>query len=185
MDRKKRNGWKRLTALLLCILYGSAIILSTTGCGRTAAEIPSAEGTEEGSSTEETESSVAAMGRYMESTTPLPDGADSEGRTMTMLSDNRLAYFDAAAGLLLSEDEGKSWSPAETYSNIVPQDGFVNNSSIAPDGSLILCHVQSLENQELVYNKIDMDTAGNKSEVLGQLEHGDYINKVYAKSETV
>ncbi len=110
MDRKKRNGWKRLTALLLCILYGSAIILSTTGCGRTAAEVPSAEGTEEGSSTEETESSVAAMGRYMESTTPLPDGADSEGRTMTMLSDNRLAYFDAAAGLLLSEDEGKSWS---------------------------------------------------------------------------
>ena len=108
MDRKKRNGWKRLTALLLCILYGSAIILSTTGCGRTAAEVPSAEGTEEGSSTEETESSVAAMGRYMESTTPLPDGADSEGRNMTMLSDNRLAYFDAAAGLLLSEDEGKS-----------------------------------------------------------------------------
>ena len=184
MDRKKRNGWKRLTALLLCILYGSAIILSTTGCGRTAAEVPSAEGTEEGSSTEETESSVAAMGRYMESTTPLPDGADSEGRTMTMLSDNRLAYFDAAAGLLLSEDEGKSWSPAETYSNIVPRDGFVNNSSIAPDGSLILCHVQSLENQELVYNIIGMDTAGNKREVLGQLEDGDYINKVFAKSET-
>ena len=73
MNRKKRDGWKRISALLLCILYGSAIILSTTGCGRTAPEVPSAEGTEEGSSTEETESSVAAMGRYMESTTPLQD----------------------------------------------------------------------------------------------------------------
>lgn len=184
MDRKKRNGWKRLTALLLCILYGSAIILSTTGCGRTAAEIPSAEGTEEGSSTEETESSVAAMGRYMESTTPLPEGADSEGRTMTMLSDNRLAYFDAAAGMFFSEDEGKNWTPAEGYKDIVPEEGYVNNSSIAPDGSLILCNVQSTGNHEISFTLIGMDTAGNSREASGQLEDGDYINKVFAKSET-
>ena len=101
------------------------------------------------------------MGRYMESTTPLPEGADSQGRTMTMLSDNRLAYFDAAAGLLLSEDEGKAGALRKHTVILFPR-MFVNNSSIAPDGSLILCHVQSLENQELVYNIIGMDTAGTK-----------------------
>lgn len=188
MNGKKRNGWKRLSASLLCILYGSAIILNLTGCGKTVPVVPSAEGavegTGEGSGAEETESSVTAMGRYMESVTALPEGAESEGRTMTLLNDNRLAYFDAAAGLFVSEDEGKSWSPAENYRNIVLKEGFVNNSSIAPDGSLILCHVKSLENKELVYNIIGMDTAGNSREVLGRLEDGDYINKVFAKSET-
>ena len=57
--------------------------------------------------------SVAAMGRYMESTAPLPEGASVEGRTMTMLTDGRLAYFDAKSGLHPSSDEGKSWIPAE------------------------------------------------------------------------
>ena len=45
--------------------------------------------------------SVAAMGRYMESTAPLPEGASVEGRTMTMLTDGRLAYLDAKSGLHL------------------------------------------------------------------------------------
>ena len=108
MDRKKKWMETFNSIIALYSLWLCHYLKVRQGCGRTAAEVPSAEGTEEGSSTEETESSVAAMGRYMESTTPLPDGADSEGRTMTMLSDNRLAYFDAAAGLLYLKMRGKA-----------------------------------------------------------------------------
>ena len=87
---------------------------------------------------------VAAMGRYMESTTPLPEGASVEGRNMAMLTDGRLAYFDAKTGLHLSPDEGKSWTPAENNEELltnISEDGYVSGASIAPDGSMLLSYL--------------------------------------------
>ena len=68
MDGKKRSSRKRLSALLLCILYVSTILISMTGCGKETSGVstaPAEDRTEEGSRAQETESSVAAMGRYM------------------------------------------------------------------------------------------------------------------------
>lgn len=186
MNGKKRSSRKRLPALLLCILYVSTILISMTGCGKeasTASTKPAEGSAEEGSRAQETESSVAAMGRYMETAFALPEGADSEGRTMTMLSDDRLAYFDVKAGMFLSEDEGRSWTPYEKAADIIPGDGYVNNSSIAPDGSLILCNMQYTEEQKMSSALIGMDASGSRREASGLLADGDYINKVFAKSE--
>ena len=102
---------------------------------------------------------------------------------MTMLSDDRLAYFDVEAGMFLSEDEGRSWTPYEKAADIIPGDGYVNNSSIAPDGSLILCNMQYTEEQKMSSALIGMDASGSRREASGLLADGDYINKVFAKSE--
>ena len=77
MNGKKRSSRKRLPALLLCILYVSTILISMTGYGKeasTASTKPAEGSAEEGSQAQETESSVAAMGRYMETAFALPEG---------------------------------------------------------------------------------------------------------------
>ena len=103
---KHKKIRKRIPALLICILYTMTVLLSMTGCGTkktgsggAASEESGAASEENGRDTQAESGSVAAMGRYMESTAPLPEGASVEGRTMTMLTDGRLAYFDAKSGL--------------------------------------------------------------------------------------
>ena len=91
---KHKKIRKRIPALLICIVYTMTVLLSMTGCGTkktgsggTASEESGAASEENGRDTQAESGSVAAMGRYMESTAPLPEGASVEGRTMTMLTE--------------------------------------------------------------------------------------------------
>ena len=194
---KHKKIRKRIPALLICILYTMTVLLSMTGCGTkktgsggTASEESEAASKENGRDTQAESGSVAAMGRYMESTAPLPEGASVEGRTMTMLTDGRLAYFDAKSGLHLSSEEGKSWIPAEHNEELkknISEDGYVSGASIAPDGSILLSYLMfegegaSLKADSSVI-RIGVD--GNMSEVPANMEDGDYVGKVFAKSES-
>lgn len=196
MLRYKKNG-KKFTALPVSILCMAAALLVLAGCGakKTGSAETSSQGTEaedgeSGQNTQEESSSVAAMGRYMESTEPLPEGASVEGRTMTMLTDGRLAYFDAKTGLYLSQDEGKNWDPSEKREEIqakIPGDGYMSSASIAPDGSLLFCYLKFDREEEslsAVSSVIRIGTDGTVAEIPSSMEDGDYVSKVFAKSES-
>lgn len=194
---KHKKMRKRIPALLICVLYTMSVLLSMTGCGTKQTDSGGAalEGTgaaseENSRETQEESGSVAAMGRYMESTTPLPEGASVEGRNMTMLTDGRLAYFDAKTGLHLSPDEGKSWTPAENNEELltnISEDGYVSGASIAPDGSILMSYLM-FEGEEAslkaVSSVVRMGADGTRAEVPANMEDGDYVSKVFAKSES-
>lgn len=194
---KHKKMRKRIPALLICVLYTMSVLLSMTGCGTkqtdsggAALEESGAASEENNRETQEESGSVAAMGRYMESATPLPEGASVEGRNMTMLTDGRLAYFDAKTGLHLSPDEGKSWTPAENNEELlmnISEDGYVSGASIAPDGSMLLSYLM-FEGEEAslkaVSSVIRMGADGTRAEVPANMEDGDYVSKVFAKSES-
>lgn len=194
---KHKKMRKRISALLICVLYTMSVLLSMTGCGTKQTDSGGAalEGTgaaseENSRETQEESGSVAAMGRYMESTTPLPEGASVEGRNMTMLTDGRLAYFDAKTGLHLSPDEGKSWTPAENNEELltnISEDGYVSGASIAPDGSILMSYLM-FEGEEAslkaVSSVVRMGADGTRAEVPANMEDGDYVSKVFAKSES-
>lgn len=195
LNHKKMK--KRIPALLIGILYTMSVLLSVTGCGTKQADSGGAALEESGAASEENSretqeesGSVAAMGRYMESTTPLPEGASVEGRNMAMLTDGRLAYFDAKTGLHLSPDEGKSWTPAENNEELltnISEDGYVSGASIAPDGSMLLSYLM-FEGEEAslkaVSSVIRMGADGTRAEIPANMEDGDYVSKVFAKSES-
>lgn len=194
---KHKKMRKRIPALLICVLYTMSVLLSMTGCGTKQTDSGGAalEGTgaaseENSRETQEESGSVAAMGRYMESTSPLPEGASVEGRNMTMLTDGRLAYFDAKTGLHLSPDEGKSWTPAENNEELltnISEDGYVSGASIAPDGSILMSYLM-FEGEEAslkaVSSVVRMGADGTRAEVPANMEDGDYVSKVFAKSES-
>ena len=194
---KHKKMRKRIPALLICVLYTMSVLLSMTGCGTkqtdsggTALEGTGAASEENSRETQEESGSVAAMGRYMESTSPLPEGASVEGRNMTMLTDGRLAYFDAKTGLHLSPDEGKSWTPAENNEELltnISEDGYVSGASIAPDGSILMSYLM-FEGEEAslkaVSSVVRMGADGTRAEVPANMEDGDYVSKVFAKSES-
>lgn len=194
---KHKKMKKRIPALLIGILYTMSVLLSMTGCGTKQTDSGGAALEESGAASEENDretqeesGSVAAMGRYMESATPLPEGASVEGRNMTMLTDGRLAYFDAKTGLHLSPDEGKSWTPAENNEELlmnISEDGYVSGASIAPDGSMLLSYLM-FEGEEAslkaVSSVIRMGADGTRAEVPANMEDGDYVSKVFAKSES-
>lgn len=194
---KHKKMRKRIPALLICVLYTMSVLLSMTGCGTkqtdsggAALEGAGAASEENSRETQEESGSVAAMGRYMESTSPLPEGASVEGRNMTMLTDGRLAYFDAKTGLHLSPDEGKSWTPAENNEELltnISEDGYVSGASIAPDGSILMSYLM-FEGEEAslkaVSSVIRVGADGTRAEVPANMEDGDYVSKVFAKSES-
>lgn len=194
---KHKKMRKRIPALLICVLYTMSVLLSMTGCGTkqtdsggAALEGAGAASEENSRETQEESGSVAAMGRYMESTSPLPEGASVEGRNMTMLTDGRLAYFDAKTGLHLSPDEGKSWTPAENNEELltnISEDGYVSGASIAPDGSILMSYLM-FEGEEAslkaVSSVVRMGADGTRAEVPANMEDGDYVSKVFAKSES-
>lgn len=183
---------KRILALLL----SAVLAVTAVGCGSAAKT-----GKENGGSGQENEEqqsltveergtvngteeekggAVASMGRYMESAFALPEDADNFGRTMALLEDGRLAYFDQAAGLYFSEDEGKSWKDRKKIQELLPDRkiGYVSSAAIAPDGSVAFC--ESFHgDQDILERKVTcINAEGARTEADGTIGE-DWIQKVF------
>ncbi len=178
----RRKG--RLTAFLLAF----ALVFSAAGCGsvgNTGGEKQTGNTQESASAQpvktgvqESPEGSVTSMGRYMESSFALPQDAGVLGRTMSLLGDGRLAYFDDKAGIWFSEDQGKSWKDQKTLAEFFPdrEVKYVDTAAIAPDGSIAVGdHNYETDEAAVLYAGAD----GTASIINAALEDGDWVHKLF------
>lgn len=179
---------KRMLAMALSIAFA----VTALGCGSTSEEKKengssgaamqtpaSLEETAAGQEQTEEGSSVTSMGRYMESSFELPEDARTLARTMSLLEDGRLAYFDQEAGLYFSEDEGKSWKEHRGMRELISdrEIGYVDSAAVGPDGSIALCEIFFEENVVSERKVTWLDAAGNRGETDGMSADGDWISK--------
>lgn len=173
---------KKLLAAFLC----AALMISTAGCGKDSdlngaltEEQENIDGPAEGQEKETGEegSSTSSMGRYMESEIALPEGADVYARTMRILEDGKLGYFDGEIGFYISEDEGKSWEQVKSAQEI-QIDGYINCSAIAPDGSIALCQLFFEDDKKVQATLLCLDPAGERMETDGAFSDGDWITRL-------
>lgn len=174
---------ERITAVLLALV----LALSAAGCSSAnattkktledAQETATAQQTEAGGQ-EAPGESVTSMGRYMEDSVALPEGAGVLGRTMSLLEDGRLAYFDYKAGIWFSQDQGKSWKDQKTLAQFFPdrQIKYVDTAAIARDGSIAVGdHNYETDEAMVLYAGAD----GTTSTIDAALEDGDWIDKLF------
>ena len=92
-------------------------------------------GTDEGNSDNE----PTGMGRYVERTVELPEGA-SRSYTITALTDGRLLVLDEGAGQLISSDGGASWEtvpiPGIDNMKTFTENNYIFSMAAAPDGTV-------------------------------------------------
>lgn len=179
---------------MLAALLSAALAVAALGCGSGAGEkqpgglqtdeqgqTAQQQGQEEMAVGEETGADqVISMGRYMESSFALPEGAVSFARSMALLEDGRLAYFDQETGLYLSADQGESWSEHKAPGTLIPdrKPGYVSRSAVAPDGSVALCEI-FFENEEISERKVTcVDPSGTRVETDGTISEEDWISRV-------
>ncbi|MDO4332851.1 MAG: extracellular solute-binding protein [Eubacteriales bacterium] len=89
-----------------------------------------------------------AMGRYVEEQIPL-EMDTGECETFVRLEDGRLALFSAVYGPMVSEDEGKTWTPWQSewfWSN--QPDSWLKCAAIAPDGMILAGYSISADETE-------------------------------------
>lgn len=175
-----------MAILLVMLLLGIQ-----TGCGGPAA---SEEGNGEkprtttGDETEPVEESqVTAMGRYMETGLPLPEGSSYLGRTMTLLSDGSLAYYDADSGLSVSSDMGESWEKRyetrELTGDFFEEVPYITNAAIGPDGSLAMLALVFSEGESSTATVLVADPEGNVTDIPATFADGDRPERLSWKEE--
>lgn len=170
---------RKIIAALLC----GAMLMGVSACGSknagTGTEDKAAgtisQGAQDGT---QAASEVAAMGRYVESSIALPEGADILGRNIAVLEDGRWAYLDGSIGMYISSDEGASWTPGPEMTKFDSDKGFVSSGAIVSDGSFGLCWITSV-NEKLTSTIAYVGQDGAVKEFSGAMS-GGYINRIFA-----
>lgn len=183
---------KRWLALLLCAVM-TVSLAACSGPKAASGSQTEADSAEQQGSAQETgtaaenektpetaKDSAASMGRYMENSFALPEGAESYGRAMTLLSDGTLAYFDSTSGLSVSKDGGESWQKKRGSKEILGQedeDSYVSRAAIGQDGSMMLL-MPHFSEDSMSTSVICLDAEGNRFEVNGDFSDGDFVARV-------
>lgn len=175
-----KKGKKIVTLFLAAVLIFqlAACGRNDAGPGTTQAETDNGVQSAQTMQQETEETAPLSMGRYVESTLPLPEGAVADGRSIALLSDGRLAYFDGRSGLWASSDEGKNWEHLRKGEEVVPEGYWADISAIAPDGSVAVNYYGENGTGELEYGISWVDADGNRITAEGETD-GDVISGVY------
>ncbi len=175
-----KKGKKIVTLFLAAVLtiQLAACGRNDSGSGTTQAETDN--GVQSARTTQEKpeETAPVSMGRYVESTMPLPEGASWSGRSISMLSDGRLAYFDGETGLWVLADGEEKWEQLLKSDEIVPEGYWADISAIGPDGSVAASYYGSKGTDALEYGISWVDAGGNRITLEGETD-GDIVNGVY------
>ncbi len=181
-DRKKK-WFKRIGIGLACV----AVLGSLMACsGKKEAGSENLSGAESGVSASSDGTQVMAMGRYVEKGFSLPEEANSYARSMSVLSDGRIAYFDGMNGLYLSEDEGQSWKSEYGMAELFEECGgesYIADAAVSREGRLAILTIDFPENGDpsaVVYIR---DLQGNVSVHNAVPEAGLYVAELSWKEE--
>lgn len=173
---------------ILAVLLAAACAAQLAACGQRAAETDHSQAETvnapkavEGAESQTGGGTAVSMGRYMETSIPLPEGADGMGRSMEVLSDGRLAYFDGDSGLWSSGDGGETWENIRKISDGMKAEGYVDTADIATDGSVGVCLITS-ENGEIKAKVGWMDPDGAVILADGKFGDGDWVTGVFFRN---
>ncbi len=142
---------KKITSLLLT----AAMVFAMAGCGGGDIDAPAGSGNTEGSAGAGDESEgggsgsgegPVAMGRYVEEQTDLSEQG-SQPMDLCMKEDGSLVVMDSSVGMLVSEDQGVTWT-AETpdwFADMEAEDTYISHLYMAPDGTVAVLWGESNE----------------------------------------
>lgn len=157
--RKITAGRKWISLLLL-----GAVLLS--GCKGTP------EAGTDGANGVSKEDGDAAMGRYMEQKTELPESLlenITEVSRLRTLEDGSLGLLEEAVGLYVSKDGGETWEQDREYLELqeIARQEYVADLALAPDKSVAVIHVVYDEADPGIYEyRYDYIAAdGTKTEI--------------------
>lgn len=149
-----RQMRKKLTALSVA----AAMALALAGCGGSAGQ---PDGTAQGEGYLAPEGTIAAidkevsMGRYVETQIDLTEqlkaqNAGMEMQSMCRLEDGRVVVLDSIAGVLVSGDEGDTWSVENPawFTQMQQGQNFISTMAMTPDGTAAVVYDPSENGDE-------------------------------------
>ena len=149
-DMRCKLGKRLLTAGLAVVMTA----MSVCGCGAGGNIKNGASGTDgSGNAVEDGngqlpdfDSNGAAMGRYLEETIDLSEHLEGYRNNIFKLDSGKLIITEPMAPILVSEDNGTTWTPEENdwLTPILKGGGYINSSSCGADGTMGI--VYTLEN---------------------------------------
>ena len=164
--RKKENKYKggnHRKGKILSLLLTAALIFSLAGCGGNGGTADSAEagglGSENADSGADSQQDAqnrdlasadgqTAMGRYVEEEINLTDFSTSAARLcgMTLKEDGSIAVIAAGSGIVLSKDQGITWSDeTPSWMSAMIRDGYISHMAMSPDGTVAVVYANGYD----------------------------------------
>ena len=131
---------RKMRSKLAAIFVASAMTLALAGCGGEGQP----KGTAQGEGDPAPEGTIASvdkevtMGRYVETEADLTEQeAGRELMSMCRLADGRVVVLDRIAGMLVSEDEGDTWSVENPawLTQMLQERTYISEMAMTPDGT--------------------------------------------------
>ncbi len=163
---------RRMAAAFLAV----CLALTVSACGTRPSESESA-ATEEAAGQKGQEGEEKAMGRYMESSVSLPEGADCLGRAVHILPDGSFAYFDASVGLYVSKNEGADWQQEGRLEDVLGEyaDDYITGAAISDDKRLACIVNRFSEEGERELCQVILSDSDGLIRADGQFADGDWL----------
>lgn len=166
-ENKHRDGNHR-KGKILCLLLTAALIFSLAGCGKNAGTADSAgvggSGTENAGIGADSQQDMqnrdlasadgqTAMGRYVEEEIDLSEDFSNIVRPcgMTLKEDGNIAVLAAGSGILVSKDQGITWSDeTPAWMSAMIRDGYISHMAMAPDGTVAVVYADGYDEEGML-----------------------------------
>lgn len=150
---------------ILSILLTAAMIFSLAGCGGDGgtAGLAGADSANAGSGADSQQDTQnkdlasadgqTAMGRYVEEEIDLSDNFKNMARLcgMTLKGDGSIAVIAAGSGILVSKDQGVTWSDeTPSWMSTMIQDGYINHIAMSPDGTIAVVYADGYDEEGML-----------------------------------
>ena len=147
LGKNKKIGKSKSKKKILSLLLTAAMVFSLAGCGGDDGA-PGREGTaasnagggedlqKQDAQNGETADGQTAMGRYVEEEIDLSEQL-SQPMAMCMLEDGSIVILDSNAGILMSKDQGSTWSDEtpDWFIAMKNEQAYITSMAMAPDGT--------------------------------------------------
>lgn len=181
----------------LSILLVAAMVLSVAGCGgdgsMTGLSGTDGAGTGNGADSQQDAPSKenaggggqTAMGRYVEEEYDLSEQL-SRPRVMRMLEDGSIVILDANTGVLVSNDQGATWSDDTPgwFTAMKNDQIYITSMDIAPDGTVVVGYNPKSDDND--YNPVAKMILPDGTEVQVEInftEENKYVKQVVASDK--
>lgn len=172
-----RKNMKRMISLLLT----ASMVFAMAGCGGGGAgSAAGTDNTESNASADdheggkESEGEPAAMGRYVEEQIDLSEQGTSP-LDLCMREDGSLVIMDSSVGMLVSNDQGATWTEEtpDWFADMKANDTYISGMYMAPDGTVAVLWGESTENDYTQYLELILPD-GTRVPVEAELTEDEY-----------
>lgn len=190
---------KKSKKKIISILLAAAMVLLIAGCGGGTGSAGGASGSDNadaastggsaGTQTQNGDSSNAdgqtAMGRYVEEEFDLSEQL-SQPLAMCMLEDGSIVILDSTAGVLMSKDQGITWSDEtpDWFITMKNEGAYITSMAMAPDGTAAVAYDPDMGDDD--YSPIAKLIMPDGTEVPAEIAFTDedmYVSQVIASDE--